>query len=165
VTITMSRIPLSLCAVGMMACGGGDRRGDVLEGRVYLRTVPREELPGVWHHPVREPTLLHVLWAPKRPWGPELLTLVPDGTCTATPPLVATWVECEAVADVKPPSRTGCSWSVQPRQDGEDVVITFQPPDRQWQETRFGVFRHTGKKDVALLGTCGMGDAYGLFRE
>jgi hypothetical protein len=162
--IILSRLSLSLYALALIACGG-DARRDVMAERVFLPAVPRDELPGVWQHPQGEPSLLHVLASPKRSWGPELLTLVADGTCTVSRPLVDTWVACEALADAKASSTDGCSWAVRPARESESVVITFQLPDRRWQETRFGAFRHAVRKDVALLSTCGLGDAYGLSRQ
>jgi hypothetical protein len=119
----------------------------------------------VWRHPVGEPTLLHILWSPRRSWGPELLTLMPDGTCAVTPSLVSTWVECEVFAEAKQPPHAGCSWTVRRARDTDMVVITLQPSGRQWQEAHFGFLRHAAGKDVALVGTCGLGDAYGLLKQ
>jgi hypothetical protein len=50
------------------------------------------------------------------------------------------------------------------KSDSAAMVMTFQAPDQRWLETRFSVYRHVGRGDFALVGTCGSGDAWGLLR-
>ena len=149
-------------ASGLAACAGGD---NVLAGTVYLPTIPRGDLLGAWSPRRTPPSFLQSLFSATRSSGPEILTIAPDETCAITSDLARHLVSCEHVSEAAALRTGGCAWSIQSRPEGEGLAVVFQAPDGKWHTTGFGVFRQMANRGIALLGTCGSGDAYGLFRS
>ena len=67
--------------------------------------------------------------------------------------------------NAKRPASTPCSWAVETRRDGEGVAITLRASGGKWRDVRFGVFRHAVNGQLALLSTCGLGDAWGMLKQ
>jgi hypothetical protein len=96
---------------------------------------------------------------------PDQLILRADGECEVAPDLARFFVDCEQAADVRALERGSCRWKVESSGEGEGLDIVYPWPAGKWRTTGFGVYRHVVKGDLALLGTCGSGDAYALYRK
>ncbi len=153
-----------LIATTMMlgGCGSGD---GVLEDRVYVPVVPRDEVVGSWVPHSDAPTLLQSLLGAGRAFGPEALALRSGEDCEMTAALARSLIRCELAYAAEGPAKGSCSWRVERSSEGESVHVVFRGADGKTWAARFGVFRHTTNRDIALLGTCAVGDAYGLFRQ
>jgi hypothetical protein len=137
-------LAMTLLAVAI-ACGPAGE--DALAGRAYLAVVPQSEVVGTWSWPSVES---------------DSLQLRRDHTCSITPSMAERLDNC---GDTYSPSSAvpePCAWAVEKKPEGEAVVVTFQAPRRGTRSVGFGAYRHAAQRQVALLGTCGSGDAYAL---
>jgi len=119
-----------------------------LEGTEYVPQVPEDEVAGTW-------TLSHDAEAK--------LQLQADHSCISTPTLTAYFQDCEQTYPAKDPPSAGCRWRVEQGRDSGQVVVTFKGRSDAWLSAGFGVFRNRQVRTLVLVGTCGSGDAYGLW--
>lgn len=144
----------------LVACSGEG----VLEGRTYVPKVPRDGVIGSWAPPSVTPTLLQSIFGATRTRGREVLALRAGEACELSPGLAQRLVDCEHVAETEAAHGNGsCAWRVEGTSE-QSISVLFGASDGRWLKTEFSVFRHTTDGDLALVGTCGMGDAWGLFR-
>jgi hypothetical protein len=149
------------CLIALGACSGGD---DALAGRIYLRKVPLEELIGSWRPRSHPPSLLQSLLGRRAtPTGP--LVIRAGGECELTRELAQLLLDCGYHSEVQAGGNAPCAWRIEGSPEGEGVSVVFRGPDNRSRAARFGVFRHSTNGDLAFLGTCGSGDAFGLFRQ
>src|SRR5687768_10574086 len=99
-------ITLSAC----VGCGGGD---NVLTGRVFLPSIPRDALLGLWAPVSRTPTILYSLFGAKRSIGPETLAIRRGGTCELSRALAQQFIDCEHAFIVEPEAKDTCLWRVE----------------------------------------------------
>ena len=149
------------CLVAVASCNGGD---EVLRDREYLPKIPRDELVASWTPRSRPPSLLQSVLARRSPVvGSLVLKLGED--CELTRELGELLVDCADHVPAEPSGKGPCAWRIEGLPERESVSILFAGPDSRWRRVSFGVFRHATTGDLALVGTCGSGDAYGLFRQ
>jgi hypothetical protein len=130
-----------------IACGPAGE--DALAGRAFLGVVPEAEVVGTWSWPSADS---------------DSLQLRPDHTCTITPSMAERLDKCGDTYSPSSAVSEPCAWAVEKKQEGEAVVVTFHAPHSGSRSVGFGAYRHTAQRQVALLGSCGSGDAYALRR-
>ena len=135
----------AIVLIATMACSHGE---GALTGRVYMAAVPEVEVVGSWGLAVDQQAVLQ---------------LRADHSCSATPAIVEYFIKCEQAYPAVGQPLAPCSWTVERSGPGDGVVVTFNSPSNVWLSTQLGAYRHVERHDVALLGTCGSGDAYGLY--
>ena len=156
-----SRVWLLLAAiVTYLACDSGDA---VLEGRAYVGTLPRDELIRSWSPPANRPSLLQSLFGDERSQRQEVLTIAADDSCTITEDLVHRFIGCGAATTADPGDSRTCIWRIEGPPQNQAISVLFREPEAAWRSTRLSAYRQSTKGDIALVGTCGSGDAYGLF--
>jgi hypothetical protein len=120
---------------------------DALSGRSFLSVVPVKEVAVTWS------------------WGKEgeaVLDLRADHSCSASSAMVRRLVSCNDTYPAASPPPQPCVWAVEKKPEGEAIEVTFEEAGSSPLSVRFGAFRSTKGGAVALLGTCGSGDAYAL---
>jgi hypothetical protein len=122
-------------------------REDALAGRVYLAAVPQGEVVGTWSWPSA---------------ASDLLQLRRDHTCFITPSMAERLDNCGDTHSSSSAVHEPCVWAVEKNPEGEAVVVTFHALRRGTRSVGFGAYRHAARRQVALLGMCGSGDAYAL---
>jgi hypothetical protein len=132
----------------VIACRQSDYRSP-LNGTEYLPKVPESELAGTW-------TLSHRAEAS--------VQLRADHSCVASAEVTAYFQGCEQTYPAQDRPAGNCAWRVEQKPDSGQVVVTFSGRDNAWLSAAFGVFRNTQNRTLVLTGTCGSGDAYGLWR-
>jgi hypothetical protein len=111
------------------------------------------------------PTLLQSLFGARRSLGPEVLALRVGEACELNSGLAQRFIRCELAYAVEVQGKVSCTWRIEGPSEGEGLHIVFQGPDGKTWAARFGVYRHTANRDIALLGTCAGGDVFGLFHQ
>jgi hypothetical protein len=131
----------------LAAFGCGPAGEDALSGRSYLPVVPEKDVAVTWS------------WGDG---GDSVLDLRPDHSCSASSGMVKRLVSCSDTYAAASSPRQPCVWAVEKKPEGEGVVVTFEGPNSASLSVGFGAFRSIKDGAVALLGTCGSGDAYAL---
>jgi hypothetical protein len=124
------------------------RYRDPLAGTEYVPRVPEAQLARTWTLN-RQPQ--------------ASLKLRADHSCLASGELIAYFQACEQAYPAKDHPAAGCGWTVEQKPDSGQVVVTFTGRDDAWFSSAFGVFRNVQNQALVLAGTCGSGDAYGLW--
>jgi hypothetical protein len=153
---------LAIALLPQCAC---EPHADPLVGRVYLPSIPRDELDGTWALPLRDPTLLQVVLGGRRTAGPAVLSLQASSACHVNQSLAELLLECDHAYVVDGVPQGGCQWSPDGSTGGEVLKVTYKSPDGKSRLATFSAFRHSANRDIALVGTCGMGDAYALLHQ
>jgi hypothetical protein len=150
----LARTGVAALLVGLAAGCGGPTYRNPIAGTVYLPTVPESELARAW-------TL------DSDPAASLLLRA--DQSCVASSEVTAYFEECEQAYPAASHSAVGCGWTVAQGRTGNTwadrgrVVVTFLGRNSAWRSADFGVFRNVQSRALVLVGTCGLGDAYGLW--
>ena len=145
-----------------VACGGGDT---VLAGRAYARVIPREAILGLWAPESRTPTLLYSLFGARRPIGPETLAIRRDGACELSSALAQLLIDCQHAYTVSAEATVPCAWRIEGTSEGESLHVQFQDAARKSRVAAFAAYRDQAEGDLALVWTCAVGDARGLFHQ
>ena len=139
----------SLLAALLLTTAAGCGQGELtIEGRSFIATLPSGEQPGVWAPRFSETATLE---------------LHPGGRCNMSTALAEYIVGCGHMYQPPTAPQDGCSWQIERTSGGEALSVVFQGP-KSLARVRFGGFRHPTHGDIALMSTCGSGDAWGLFK-
>jgi hypothetical protein len=137
-----------------------------LSQRVYLPEVPRDEIVGQWipRKPGSSPGITEKLFGRTPSPDRRLMVIRPDGTCTVSPEFAHFVVDCEHASPSIEAVPGDCVWRIETKDGKQGLSLLFAESRSKTLAVSFGAFRHLKNGDVALLGTCGWGDAYGLYR-
>ncbi len=119
-----------------------------LDGTEYVPQVPEEKLARTW-------TLSHDTGAS--------LQLRADHSCVSSASVTAYFQDCDQSYPANHHPSAGCAWAVEQGPDSGRLVVTFKGRHEAWLSAGFGVFRNRQSRSLVLVGTCGSGDAYGLW--
>jgi hypothetical protein len=138
----------------VLAVAGSCCNGDsVLQGRSYVGEISSGAVLG--------------RWSPVAPFGEgpkSVLELQADGNCAISARAIQMLLACGHTQPTAASPIGTCGWSVQGRSGEQWLAVTFRAPQSGWVLNHFSVYRHDTTGELALAGTCGEGDAYGLYR-
>jgi hypothetical protein len=164
VTTPTLRLISSLAALAALAACCTERQNPPVD--VYVPVIEPDQVLGEWSLPKSERgpigrALASLLSSPQ---APRVLTIQAEGACSLSQNLAEVLIRCEHAEPDAKAHTASCGWRVDGKPGAQWLQVTFEAPGGTWLLTHFSVYENTSTQELWLAGTCGLGDAYGLYR-